>query len=105
MQMAGLEQPMRYLTIRIQYPKPEHRDETLTAVSRVAEAARTHEGLVEIGAWLDEANDRIVNMSLWESEEAAMNATKEMHPLFADIPWGEWERQPAENFLGLKRAV
>jgi hypothetical protein len=44
-------------------------------------------------------------MSLWESEEAAMNATKEMHPLFADIPWAEWERQPAENFLGLKRAV
>jgi hypothetical protein len=95
----------RYLTIRVHYPKPEHRDDTLAVVQRVAEAAGAHEGLVEIGAWIDEANDRIVNMSLWESEELALKATQAMHTLFADIPWSDWERQPAENFLGLKRAV
>jgi hypothetical protein len=96
---------MRYLTVRIHYPKPEHKEDTLAAVKKVADAARTFAGLVEIGAWVDETNDRIVNMSLWESEEQAVEATKEMHPLFADIPWSEWERQPSENFLGLKRAV
>jgi hypothetical protein len=95
----------RYLTIRIHYPKPEHKDETIAAVQRVAQAARAHEGLVEIGAWLDEASDRIVNISLWESEDLAIKATQAMHPLFADIPWSDWERQPAENFLSLKRAV
>ena len=95
----------RYLTIRILYPKPENTDDVLSAVSMVSEAARKYEGLVEIGAWLDKENERIVNISLWESKEQAMKATKEMHPMFADIPWSEWECRPAENFLGLTRVV
>jgi hypothetical protein len=32
-------------------------------------------------------------------------ATKEMHPKFALIPWGDWERKPAENFLNLQRVI
>ncbi|HMA54369.1 MAG TPA: antibiotic biosynthesis monooxygenase [Acidobacteriota bacterium] len=95
----------RYLTIRILYPKPEHREEILAAVRRVSEAAREFAGLVEIGAWTDPENDRIVNVSLWESKEQALSATAAMHPQFADIPWSEWERRPAENFLGLSRAI
>ena len=96
---------MRYLTIRILYPRPGHTEDTLAAVRRVADAARKFEGLVEIGAWLDKESDRIVNVSLWESKEQALKATAEMHPVFADVPWGEWERKPAENFLGLTRVV
>ena len=96
---------MRYLTIRILYPKSEHTDDILAAVKRVSGAARKFEGLVEIGAWLDKENDRIVNISLWESKEHALKATGEMHPMFADIPWSKWERQPAENLLGLVRVV
>ncbi len=95
----------RYLTIRILYPKPGHAGDILAAVRRVSGEAHKFEGLVEIGAWLDEENDRIVNISLWESREEAMKATAAMHPMFADIPWSEWERKPAENFLGLSRVV
>ncbi len=95
----------RYLTVRILYPKTDSSDAILAAVKRVSEAARNYEGLVEIGAWLDKENDRIVNISLWESKEQAMKASATMHPMFADIPWSQWERQPAENFLGLTRAV
>ncbi len=95
----------RYLTVRVLYPKPYRADDILAAVSEVSAAARQHEGLVEIGAWLDKENDRIVNISLWESREQAMKATAAMHPQFADIPWSEWERQPAENYLGLTRVV
>ena len=82
----------RYLTIRILYPKPGRAEDILAAV-------------VGIGAWLDKENDRIVNISLWESEEQAMKATTAMHGQFKDIPWSEWERRPAENFLGLSRVV
>ena len=95
----------RYLTIRILFPLPEHTNDILSAVKRISEEARKHEGLVEIGAWLDKENDRIVNISLWESREQALKATREMHSKFADIPWSQWERQPAENFLGLTRVV
>ena len=97
--------PMRYLTIRILYPKPGHTDDILAAVKIVSEAARKFVGLVEIGAWLDKENDRIVNISLWESKEQALEATKKMHPMFADTTWNEWERKPSENFLGLTRVV
>jgi hypothetical protein len=96
---------MRYLTIRILYPKPENTDDILESVKRVSNAARKFEGLVEIGAWLDKENERIVNISLWESKELAMKATQEMHAIFAGIPWSQWERQPAENLLGLTRVV
>jgi hypothetical protein len=95
----------RYLTIRVLYPRPQHAEEILAAVRRISAAARGFDGLVEIGAWLDRENDRIVNISLWESEEQARKATAEMHPVFADIPWSEWERRPADNFLGLVRVV
>ena len=91
--------------MRVLYPKPEHTDEVLAAVKRVAETARKFEGIVEIGAWLDQENNRIVNISLWESKDHALKATAEMHPMFADIPWSQWERQPAENFLNLTRIV
>lgn len=95
----------RYLTVRVLYPKPEHREDILAAVQSVSEAARTFGGLVEIGAWMDQENDRIVNVSLWESKELALDATNAMHARFGDIPWSEWERRPAENFLGLSRIV
>ncbi len=69
----------RYLTIRILYPKSRSVDDILAAVKRVSEAALKFEGLVEIGAWLDKENDRIVNISLWESKELAQKASTEMH--------------------------
>jgi len=95
----------RYLTIRILYPKSGHTDDILSTINKVSVAARKFEGLVEIGAWSDKEKEHIVNISLWESKEWAMKATREMHAMFADIPWIEWERKPAENFLDLVRVV
>ena len=100
-----LAKPLRYLTVRILYPRPEALEDVLAAVSKVAAEARRHPGLVEIGAWWDSANQRLVSISLWESAEQAREATRDMHALFADIPWAAWERQAAENLLGLQRMV
>lgn len=74
----------RYLTVRILFPKAGHADNMLSAIGKVANAARRFSGLVEIGAWRDEENDRIVSISLRESKELAMKATTEMHAQFAD---------------------
>jgi hypothetical protein len=60
--MAGSD---RYLTVRILYPGAGHTDDVLSAIGRVAAAARRFDGLVEIGAWQDSGDDRIVNISLW----------------------------------------
>lgn len=95
----------RYLAIRVYSPKPEHAEDILAVVRKVAAAAREFEGLVDIGAWMDKGNDRIVIMSLGESAKDAANASREMHPMVADVPWDEWERKPSEDFMGLTRVV
>jgi hypothetical protein len=95
----------RYLTIRVLYPRSNYTQNILEAVRNVAEEARKFEGLIEIGAWMDKENDRIVNLTLWESKAQAMKATAAMHPKFGNIPWRDWERKPAENFIGLNRVV
>jgi hypothetical protein len=96
---------MRYLTLGIHYPKPECLDELRVAVERIATTARSIKGLVEAGAWLDETNNRVVLMSLWESEAVAKEATAILRPLISVSPWSRWERQPSENYLGLKAMV
>ncbi len=40
----------RYLTVRILFPKAGHADDVLSAIGKVANAARRFDGLVEIGA-------------------------------------------------------
>lgn len=96
---------MRYLTLGIHYPKPEHAEDILAAVRHVADAARQRAGLVDTGAWLDAMENRIILMSLWESEEDAALTRPVSRPLIMESPWSEWERQPSKNFLQLTRAV
>jgi hypothetical protein len=96
---------MRYLTIGIHYPKPEHTEDILAVTKKVAEEARKCEGLVDAGSWIDKENNRLVMMSLWESEEHAVKAREVLRPIIMEVPWSEWERQQGDNFLGLTRIV
>ena len=96
---------MKYFTLGIHYPKLEHKEDILGAIKKVADIARTLPGLIESGAWYDEAGDRIIMMSLWESEEIALKASGTLRPLIMQSPWAEWERKPSESFLGLKQVV
>ncbi len=96
---------MKYLTLGIHYPKPEHKEDILSAIRKVAEIAHTLQGLIETGAWHDEAEDRIILFSLWQSAEHALEASKTLRPMIMQSPWSEWERKPSENFLNLKQLV
>jgi heme-degrading monooxygenase HmoA len=94
---------MRYLTIGIHFPKPEHLKDIIAVAKKVADEAKKCEGLVDAGSWYDKENDRLVMMSLWESQEHAVNAGSALRPLIMSAPWSDWERQPSDNFLGLSR--
>jgi hypothetical protein len=96
---------MKYLTVGIHYPKPEHMQDIVAAIKKVREVALKCEGLVETGSWLDKENNRLVLMSLWESEEHTTKARGVLRPLIMESPWAEWERQPSDNFLNLTRVV
>jgi Antibiotic biosynthesis monooxygenase len=96
---------MKYLTLGIHHPKQGHTQDLLDATQKIAEQARKLDGLVDTGAWLDEATGRVIMMSLWESEAAAMRARPVLGPLVKDFPFSEWESQPAEQLVNLTRAV
>ena len=96
---------MKYLTLGIHYPKPEHKQDILDITQKIAEAARSESGLIDTGAWLDETNDRIIILTLWESEEFANKARPNLAPLVANIPFNDWERKPTERLVNLKRVL
>lgn len=60
---------MSYLYLAFHYPKPEHLDDLLAAMKRLNDALQDAPGLLQIGAWRDEACVRIVAISIWESSE------------------------------------
>lgn len=96
---------MNYLTLGIHYPKSEHTEDLLQATKKIAEMARTQQGLVDTGAWLDKEHDRIIVLSLWESEAAARAARPMLGPLVMELPFDQWERKPSDRMVSLIRVV
>lgn len=96
---------MKYMTLGIHYPKQEHKQDLLYATQKIAQQARKPDGLVDTGAWLDEATGRVIMMSLWDSEAAATKARPVLGPLVKDLSFSDWESQPAEQLINLTRAV
>ena len=96
---------MKYMTLGIHYPKQEHKQDLLYATQKIAQQARKLDGLVDTGAWLDEATERVIMMSMLESEAAAMQARPMLGPLVKDFPFSDWESQPPEQLINLVRAV
>lgn len=96
---------MSYLTLGIHQPKPEHVQNLLDATRRIAELARQQPGLIETGAWIDEASGRVVVLSLWESEAAANAARPKLAPLVRELPFGQWEQGAVDRMVHLTRAV
>jgi quinol monooxygenase YgiN len=96
---------MNYMTLGIHYPKPEHTEDLLRATKKIVEVARKQSGIVDTGAWLDKAQDRVIVLSLWESEAAAQAARPMLAPLVMELPFDQWERKPAERMINLTRVI
>lgn len=96
---------MNHLTLGIYYPKPECRQDFLDGCQKVAEVARLQPGLLDTGAWYDPEEERIIILSLWESEEAAMAARPDIDQIVAAFPFATWGRKPPERMPDLMRAV
>jgi len=53
---------MRFLYLAIHHPRPEHAENLLTAMDRLAAAMSKVPGLIEDSAWLEADGTRIVAM-------------------------------------------
>src|SRR6516162_4006807 len=89
---------MRYLSVAMHYPKPEHVDDLLGAMKRLGEALQTVPGLLDASAWKDSVSGRIVAISTWESRQAFLNARPVIGETIKDVPFDEWEAKPRELF-------
>ena len=88
-----------FVHLAVHYPKPEHVEDQLASMRRVADAAQGAPGLVSIGPWRDLRSGRVVGLSLWESKEAFDAA---IPGIFARVddpdPDGDWEERPPDSF-------
>ena len=87
---------MRYLSVAMHYPKPEHVDDLLGAMKRLGEALHTVPGLLDASAWKDSVSGRIVAISTWESRQAFLIARSVIGEAIKDVPFDEWEAKPRE---------
>ena len=90
---------MRFLSLAMHYPKPEHVDDLLGAMKRLGGALHTAPSLLEATAWQDHASGRIVAISTWESSQAFFNARPVIGEAIKDVPFDEWEAKPRELFI------
>ena len=83
--------------LTIKYPKPEHADDVLTSMQRVAELAQGAAGLIRIGPWRDARSGRIVGLALWESKQAFEAAMPRIFESYDDPdPDGTWCERPTD---------
>jgi hypothetical protein len=85
----------RVLARALHYPKPEHREDLIAAMKRLAAAAEGVAGLDEIGAFEDTEGGRLVAISVWASPEAMRAGLPVLGAAIADVPFDEWESQPS----------
>ena len=95
---------MRYLNFAVHYPKPEHVEDLLDAMHQLADAVHDSPGLLQMAAFHDEANDRILAVSIWQSAAEFESARAQMIPIVAHTPFNAWERRPRE-IIALSEAV
>ncbi len=88
---------MRYLSVAMHYPKPEHVDDLLGVMKRLGEALQTVPGLLDASAWKESANDRLVALSTWESRQACLIARSGIGEAIKDVPFDKWEAKPRES--------
>ena len=96
---------MKYFTLAIHYPIPEHTDDLLSAMHLLSEAAQNIEGLIDMSAWVDDASGRVFATSTWDSAEHAQAAWQELGAMAAKTPFSQWERQPREVFMKLRQGA
>ena len=89
---------MKHFTLGIHYPKPEHKENILGAIKKVADVARALYRFIDTGAWFDKEGDRIIMMSLWESEELALKASQALRPLIMQLPGPNGNENQARVF-------
>jgi hypothetical protein len=87
---------MSFLYLAIHYPKKEHRQELLGAMHQLDKALGDAAGLQVIGAWADVMSDRILAISIWESQQAFQDALGKFSTGVTGVPFDQWEERPRE---------
>jgi hypothetical protein len=93
---------MTFALVSVHSPLPEHRDAVIDSMQRYSRVAREQPGLVWTGV-VDDASGRLVGVAIWESEEAARDASPALMAEVGDDPFDTWDERPIEGLRGVVR--
>lgn len=87
-----------FLAIAIHYAAPEHVDELLDHMKRVADSVEGAPGLLEFQCMRESGGTRLIGFSRWDTQ-AAFEAALPRIGQFRDQRRPEWSTQPDELLM------
>ncbi|MEU3624715.1 hypothetical protein BS329_34610 [Amycolatopsis coloradensis] len=78
------------------YPRPDHHDDFVTRVQRVADALRATPGCLAAECWVTAAGDAVVSIVRWESETAQAASMRALGSADVDVAFDDCEVRPRE---------
>jgi heme-degrading monooxygenase HmoA len=87
-----------YYSVSIHHPAPGKRDELIASMHRYGAAITGAPGLVSVNTLHDAAQDVLMGLAIWESEEAFQASVHLAREAVADDPFDEWEAEPVVGF-------
>lgn len=87
-----------FLHLVIHHPKPEYAAEVLASMQRAAAAAVGVSGVIEMGPWRADGDDRLMGFARWESAEAYAAGRDQIFAVVAEDPFDVWLARPSEGY-------
>ncbi|WP_414938981.1 antibiotic biosynthesis monooxygenase [Amycolatopsis sp. cmx-11-51] len=78
------------------YPHPEHHDDFVSRVQRVAIALRATPGCLAAECWVTATGDAVVSIVRWESETAQAASMRALGSADVDVAFDDREVRPRE---------
>ncbi|WP_409491436.1 antibiotic biosynthesis monooxygenase [Amycolatopsis sp. cmx-11-12] len=78
------------------YPHPDHHDDFVSRVQRVADALRATPGCLAAECWVTAAGDAVVSIVRWESETAQADSMRALGSADVDVAFDDREVRPRE---------
>ncbi|MEU0501204.1 antibiotic biosynthesis monooxygenase [Nocardia sp. NPDC005998] len=85
--------------VAFHYPRPEHFDDFVSRVHKVAAAMRSAPGCLSVDCWIStDGDDAVVSTGQWESEEAFAASFAAVAAAQVDVTFDDREHRPRQIF-------
>ena len=87
-----------YVSISIHHPKPGKEAALIESMHRYGDAVKGAPGLISIHTLRDEAQNVLVGLALWESQELWAASVHLARAAVANDPFDEWDAEDVSGY-------